>query len=120
MVVKAVRNGLGMVIVFVSWLTNPKPVKRGAAEQADAQAKTEGLALYQRYACPFCVKTRRAIHRLNVNIEIRDIKNSEYRDELIAQGGRVMVPCLRIEEDGEVKWLYESNDIIQFLNARFG
>lgn len=31
-----------------------------------------------------------------------------------------MVPCLRIEEGGEVKWLYESTDIIQFLNTRFG
>lgn len=120
MVVKALRNGLGMVIVFISWLTNPKPVKRAAAEQADVQAKTKGLALYQRYACPFCVKVRRAIHRLNVDIEIRDIKNNVYRDELIAQGGRVMVPCLRIEEGGEVRWLYESNDIIQFLNSRFG
>ena len=120
MVVKALRNGLGMVIVFISWLTNPKPITRTAAEQAAAQAKAKGLALYQHYACPFCVKTRRAIHGLNVNIEIRDIKNTVYRDELIAQGGRVMVPCLRIEEGGDVKWLYESKDIIQFLNARFG
>ena len=36
-------------------------------------------------------------------------------DELIAQGSRVMVPCLRIKEGVEVKWLYESKDIIQFL-----
>ena len=117
MVVKALRNGLGMIIVFISWLTNPKPIKRAAAEQAAAQAKTTGLALYQRYACPFCVKTRRTIHRLNVNIEIRDIKNTQYRDELVTQGGRAMVPCLRIEESGTVKWLYESNDIIRYLNA---
>jgi glutaredoxin len=120
MLVKALRNGLGLIIVFISWLTNPKPIKRAAAEQVDVQAKAKGLALYQRYACPFCVKTRRAIHRLNVNIELRDIKNTQYRDELIAQGGRVMVPCLRIEEGAEVKWLYESKDIIQFLTARFG
>lgn len=47
---------------------------RAVAKQADVQAKTKGLTLYQRYGCPFCVKTHRAIHRLNVNIEIRDIK----------------------------------------------
>lgn|GEM_PF-5453894 len=41
-------------------------------------------------------------------------------DELIAEGGRVMVPCLRIEEGVEAKWLYDSNDIIRFLNTRFG
>lgn len=120
MLVKALRNGLGLIIVFISWLTNPKPIKRTAAEQVDVQAKAEGLALYQLYACPFCVKTRRAIHRLNVDIELRDIKLPVHREELSAQGGRVMVPCLRIEEAGEVKWLYESNDIIQFLNTRFG
>ena len=40
--------------------------------------------------------------------------------ELIAQGSRVIVPCLRIGEGVEVKWFYESNDIIQFLNTRFG
>jgi glutaredoxin len=120
MLVKALRNGLGLIIVFISWLTKPKQIKRAESEQAQAQANTEGLALYQLYACPFCVKTRRAIHKLNVNIELRDIKHPAYREELSAQGGRVMVPCLRIEEAGEVKWLYESNDIIQFLNTRFG
>lgn len=116
MLVKSLRNGLGMIIVFISWLTNPKPINRSEAEQMQAQAKTKGLALYQRYACPFCVKTRRAIHRLNVDVEIRDIKNPIYREELIAQGGRVMVPCLRIEKSGDVKWLYESNDIIRYLD----
>lgn len=61
--------------------------------------------------------------QLNVDIEIKEIKEIKktvYRDELITQGGRIMVPCLRIEEGGEVKWLYESTDIIQFLNTRFG
>ena len=120
MLVKALRNGLGLIIVFISWLTKPKQIKRAESEQAQAQAKTVGLALYQLYACPFCVKTRRAIHRLNVDIELRDIKHAAYREELSTQGGRVMVPCLRIEEAGEVKWLYESNDIIQFLDTRFG
>ena len=40
-------------------------------------------------------------------------------DELIAQGSPVIVPCLRIEEGVEVKWFYESNDIVQCLNTRF-
>jgi glutathione S-transferase len=44
-------------------------------------------------------------------------KNDEqYRQELLEQGGKVKVPCLRIEQDGQVKWLYESNDIIAYLN----
>lgn len=115
MVVKALRNGLGLIIVFMSWLTNPKPMQRSEAEQAEVQEKIKGLALYQLYACPFCVKTRRALRRLNLNIETRDIKHANYREGLATQGGRVMVPCLRIEQGGEVEWLYESKDIIRYL-----
>jgi glutaredoxin len=119
MLVKALRNGLGMIIVFVSWLTQPKPIKRNEIDQAQAQEDTQGLALYQLYACPFCVKTRRAIHRLNITIEIRDIgKQTSYRQELEQQGGRVKVPCLRIEEQGEVRWMYESSDIVSYLDQR--
>jgi glutaredoxin len=121
MLVKALRNGLGMIIVFVSWLTQPKKIKRNETDQAQAQENTRGLALYQLYACPFCVKTRRAIHRLNITIEIRDIgKQASYRQELEQQGGRVKVPCLRIEDQGEVRWMYESDDIISYLNQRVG
>ncbi|SLJ83579.1 glutathione S-transferase N-terminal domain-containing protein [Psychrobacter sp. DAB_AL43B] len=47
-------------------------------------------------------------------------KNPEFRSELAENGGRVKVPCLRIEENGEVQWMYESNDIIAYLQQRFG
>lgn len=121
MLVKALRNGLGMIIVFVSWLTLPKQIKRSKVDQVQAQENTQGLALYQLYACPFCVKTRRAIHRLNITLEIRDIgKQLSYRQELEQQGGRVKVPCLRIEEQGEVSWMYESDDIISYLDQQVG
>jgi len=119
MIVKALRNGVGMIIVLISWLTNPKPVKRSDSSQTHAQMNANGLALYQLYACPFCVKTRRAIHRLNILIEIRDIKHPQHRLALDQQGGRVKVPCLRIEDGDSVKWLYESTDIVSFLDNRF-
>ncbi|HAI96784.1 MAG TPA: glutaredoxin, partial [Methylococcaceae bacterium] len=34
-------------------------------------------------------------------------------------GGKLKVPCLRIEEDGKVSWMYESSDIINYLEDRF-
>ena len=38
--------------------------------------------------------------------------------ELIAGGGRATVPCLRIERDeDETEWLYESVDIMRFLEG---
>lgn len=74
------------------------------------------LTLYQYRACPFCIRTRLVIDKLPLDIKHNDILiNPQYRSELIQQGGRSQVPCLRIEHNnGEVKWLYESIDIIKY------
>ena len=120
MIVKGLRNGLGQLIIFADWLTRPKGIKRTAQRQAEVDAAAAHLALYQFRACPFCVKVRRAMHALNIQVELRDAKNNEqFRQELLEQGGRIKVPCLRIEEAGEVRWMYESNDIIAYLQERF-
>ena len=119
LVVKIVRNGLGLIIVFFDLISRSKPIQRSVSEQSKAQSSMSGLSLYQFLACPFCTKTRRAIHKLNVNIETRDInKVPHYKQELQSEGGRVKVPCLRIEENDQIQWLYESNDIIKFLESR--
>lgn len=81
---------------------------------------TKSLILYEYFTCPFCFMTRRAIKQLGIDIERRDIlKNPEYRKELIAGGGKPQVPCLRIENEHQITWLYESADIIRFLNKHF-
>lgn len=117
-ILKLVRNGLGLVIVFIDWVSRPKTIKRTEYEQNKAQAAVDNTALYQFFACPFCVKTRRAIHQLNVNIEARDInKQANFRAELEKEGGKVKVPCLRIEEAGQVRWMYESDQIIEYLQT---
>ncbi len=117
-----IRWLLGRIILALDWLTRPQWPQRPPEEQALLDQATDGLALYEFEACPFCVKTRRAIRRLGLNIERRDARNDPgWQQELVDQGGRYQVPCLRIPEaDGEVRWLYESNDIIAYLRARFG
>ncbi|MBU3070609.1 glutathione S-transferase N-terminal domain-containing protein [Aestuariicella sp. G3-2] len=117
---KLLREGLGRLIVLIDWLTRPRKLKRTPDAQKQVEQATQGLSLYQFYACPFCVKTRRAIHRLNLPIEVRDAKpGSQHREELQQGGGAVKVPCLRIEEEGKVRWMYESGDIISYLEQRF-
>ena len=38
--------------------------------------------------------------------------------DLIAGGGKNQVPCLRIEnEGGDVRWLYESIDIVRYIKT---
>jgi len=120
MLLKLLRNALGMVIVFISFITLPKRIKRHDSAQQAAQNKADNLSLYQFYACPFCVKTRRAIHALNIKIDYRDAANNQkFRQDLLENGGEIKVPCLRIEKDNKVEWLYESSDIIQYLNNEF-
>ena len=119
MLIKLVRNALGAVIVFFDWVSRPKSIQRTPDEQSRIQSAMDGLSLYQFRACPFCVKTRRAIHALGVDIELRDInKDLRHREDLQEGGGQVKVPCLRIEDNNEVRWMYESNDIIAYLNQR--
>jgi|TARA_B110000116_G_scaffold266749_1_gene277961 glutaredoxin len=120
MLLKLVREGLGRLIVAIDWVFSPKKVQRNSLAQNAANTDASTISLYQFYACPFCIKTRRAIRRLNIKIVTRDAqKPGEYRQELSAEGGRVKVPCLRIEKDGNVEWMYESKDIINYLDQRF-
>lgn len=121
MLVNLIRNGLGSIIATISMLTQGKPIARAADEQTRVNDACENLSLYQFHSCPFCVKVRRQIHKLNLPIELRDAKNNpQFRSELAENGGRIKVPCLRIEENNEVQWMYESNDIIAYLQQRFG
>lgn len=119
LLLKLVRNALGLIIVFIDKLTRPSKTVRSKDDQNIAQASMQGVSLYQFYACPFCVKTRRAIHQLNVEVETRDInKNPAHREHLEQATGKVKVPCLRIEEGDQVKWMHESKEIISFLQMR--
>jgi glutathione S-transferase len=59
--------------------------------------------------------------RQGLKIETRDVKRNDLaREELLAGGGDLKVPCLRIG-GGErgAQWMYESKDIIGYLEGRF-
>ncbi len=118
---KPVRWVLGQIIIFIDWITRPKPVQRLPETQKEIDAQTENMVLYHFKQCPFCVKTRRQIHRLALNIENRDARNDpKWNQELINDGGKYQVPCLKITaEDGSVQWLYESTEINQYLENNF-
>ncbi len=120
MPLKLFRNGLGYFIIFISFFIPIKKLKRSSEEQKCVDNESLSLTLYQFQACPFCLKTRRAIKRLGLNIKTHEAKNNPARADLLAGGGQVKVPCLRIETNDDEIWMYESNDIIAYLNDRFG
>ncbi|MCK5396115.1 MAG: glutathione S-transferase N-terminal domain-containing protein [Gammaproteobacteria bacterium] len=118
---KPVRWVLGQLIIFIDWLTRPNPVQRSAETQRKIDKQTESMVLYQFKQCPFCVKTRRNMRRLALDIEKRDARyDPKWNQELINDGGKYQVPCLKITtDDGSVEWMYESKVINYYLNERF-
>lgn len=120
MILKLLREGLGRIFLFFEWLTRPKSIERTPEAQQQVDAETQSMLLYQFYACPFCIKTRRTIHQLNLKIETRNAeRGSPFRQELETGGGTVQVPCLRLKEpEGDI-WMYESSEIIAYLEQRF-
>jgi glutaredoxin len=118
---KTLRAILGPILLFGDWITTPKGMDRPAEQQNLVDTETQNLIMYEFKTCPFCIKTRRAIKRLSLNIERRDTQhNPEYRQELLEGGGKIKVPCLRIVDDkGADTWMYESDDIIHYLQERF-
>lgn len=121
MFLKLLREGLGRLFVFFDFITRPKIIERSTEAQARVTEQAKALSLYQFYACPFCIKTRRVIRQLQLPIELRDAQTpGRHRDDLEKLGGRIKVPCLRIQNSEEDRWLYESDDIVAYLEQNFG
>jgi glutaredoxin len=118
---KTIHSIVAPIMLFGDWLTTPKGMLRGAAEQQAVNAATRQLTLYQFKTCPFCMKVRRASKRLSLNIEKRDAQhNAAARQELLQATGKTQVPCLKIVgADGSVRWMQDSGAIIQYLQERF-
>jgi len=120
MLMKALRIGLGNLFLFFDFISRPRPLKRSAEAQAAVERAAANLSLYQFRLCPFCIRVRRTLHQLNVPMVLRDAKNNERdRQTLMEQGGKIQVPCLRIDEADETTWLYDSKAINAYLHERF-
>ncbi|MBZ0333193.1 glutaredoxin family protein [Marinobacter sp. AL4B] len=119
---RLLRLALTPFMLLSEKLSTPKAIERSAEQQAIVDKATENLALYEFRACPFCIKVRKEMARLGLNIERRDAQHDEKnREALLKGGGAVKVPCLLIvDEQGEERWMYESGDINDWLGREFG
>jgi glutaredoxin len=118
---KLIRWFVGRLILFTNRITLPTPILRKKIDQDKVDKQTKRLTIYQFEACPFCVKVRRFIRKNSLKINLKDAKNNKtYKFELVNEGGKHKVPCLRIEKTNtSTEWLYESTEIIKFLNKEF-
>ena len=119
---RGVRLVLAPVMIISEKLTTPSAIERTPEEQARVDQACQRLALYQFRTCPFCIKVRKEISRLGLNIELRDTQLDPTHKQALAEGGgKTKVPCLKIShEDGRDEWLYESDDINKWLHQQFG
>lgn len=85
------------------------------------EAARDKLAMYTMPMCPFCWRVTRAINRLGLDVEMRDVlMHPARREELIQAMGRATVPVLWVQSaDGEVRWLPESRDIVHYLQQTY-
>lgn len=91
----------------------------GFLQMALKRKPIEGHQLYYYSACLYCLVVRLAIWRLGLKIPLKDILSQAGNSaELIAGGGKIQVPCLRVEtKDGDVRWIYETSEIIGYLKT---
>lgn len=77
------------------------------------------LELYDFEGCPYCRKVREVFCELDLDYLVHPVaQGSPRRQELKQLGGKVQVPYL-IDPNTRTK-LYESDDIIDYLNERYG
>ena len=118
---KTVRAVLGPVLLLKEKLTTPTGIVRSQPDQEEVDRQCRALALYQYKTCPFCMKVRREMGRLSLNIQRVDAQPpGADRDALTREGGQTKVPCLKITDAaGNSQWLYDSEKILGYLRKRF-
>jgi glutathione S-transferase len=91
----------------------------GVRCRASRATTLEPLVLFNMEGSPYCRKVREALSELDLEHVVRNVpKGSPTREELRRRGGKVQVPYL--EDPNTGRSLYESDDIVAYLDERYG
>ena len=82
---------------------------------AQPQTQDASIKLYTGDYCPYCIRVKRELERLNLDYEAVDA-DADDREEVIRLSGQHKIPILTL--DDEV--LVDSSHIIRELRKRFG
>jgi glutathione S-transferase len=78
----------------------------------------KSFELYYFPSCPYCRYVLSELPNIKQDVTLKNInENVDYRNELMAGGGKTQVPCLRIREGDSERWMYESRDIVEYLKS---
>lgn len=91
---------------------------KGSFTLGRAKQPEERLVLYNFEASPYCRKVRETLAELDLMHEVKNVaKRGVRRPELVARGGKMMVPYLIDPNTGTE--MYESDDIVAYLRATY-
>lgn len=76
------------------------------------------FSLYYYDACPFCARVLGMLKSVNAKVELRNVLSDQnHRNALQKATRRTTVPCLRIDNGKDSQWMFESMDIMRFLQS---
>lgn len=76
------------------------------------------LTLYYKPTCAFCRRVLAVIDRLGIQVELLDINEDNNEAQLVALGGKSVVPYL-VDSEKNVA-MYESDEIVTYLQTQYG
>ncbi len=107
-------SGLNSINAAIASGIRPK----GRVTSGRAVQPEQLLELYSFEASPYCRKVRERLHELDINFITWNVgKGSQHRPQLVARGGKMMVPYL-IDPNTQTE-MYESDDIVAYLNQTY-
>ena len=80
-----------------------------------SQTQNATITLYTGGYCPYCLRVKRELERLNLDYETVDA-DADYREEVMRLSGQRLIPILTIGDEV----LVDSSHIIRELRKRFG
>ena len=114
-----IRAILRFLLLLGDKLSPVKKIPLTEEQQQKIDQLSQNMVLYHYPACPFCLKVTRKMRALGMNVEKRDPRIEPYKTELLEGGGELQVPCLKIGNGDKAMWMYESAEIIFFLEGEF-
>jgi len=116
-----VSKGLAPVNTLTAALASAsRPLGGRARDEAASRTQPDHmLELYNFEASPYCRKVREKLTELNLDYLVRNVaKKSGRRPELVARGGKMMVPYL--VDPNTATEMYESEEIVAYLEQTYG
>ena len=111
----------GYTLKLIDRLVPVKPMVHNQERQSQLDSESRRMHLYFSQNSAASIRVKRFCDRVGLHVVEKDVERvNSYCNELLKEGGQPNIPCLRLELNGRTHWLYGPNEIVQFLNNRYG